>query len=107
MDHTLAPQSRSIILPTRMSPGVKRQGLRNGAVGSGSSSGAGCTSHSGEDASSRVVSTNILLGQGMFHDSKHNFLQELVLFVFQGMSCPALQGSWALTQLAQVGAAVG
>lgn len=29
-----------------------------------------------------AVSPNAMLGQGMSHDSEHNFLQELVLFVF-------------------------
>lgn len=33
----------------------------------------------------------------MTHHSEHNFLLELVLFLFQGMSYPAVPGLWALT----------
>lgn len=63
-----------MILPTWTSVGARRQQLRDGAVGSGSSSGAGRTSCPGEDASSRIVSPNTILGQGISHDSEHNFL---------------------------------
>lgn len=63
-----------MILPTWTSVGARRQQLRDGAVGSGSSSGAGRTSCPGEDASSRIVTPITMLGQGISHDSEHSFL---------------------------------
>lgn len=58
------------------------------AVGNRSSSGA--AAGPGEDAFCRVMSPTASSGQGTSHDSEHHFLQELIIFVFQGMSGPAL-----------------